>query len=68
MDKSTVEQIYEFVARFVTQNGYSPSIREIAAGVGVFPTTVRYHLWALQEAGRITMEPRSARTVRIVAQ
>lgn len=49
-DKS--EQILEFVDRFVQENGYAPSVREIGAGVGLRSTaSVSYHLRALQEKG-----------------
>ncbi len=49
-DKS--EQILEFVSRFIQENGYAPSVREIGAGVGLKSTaSVSYHLRALQEKG-----------------
>ncbi len=49
-DKS--ELILEFVSRFIQENGYAPSVREIGAGVGLRSTaSVSYHLRALQEKG-----------------
>ena len=49
-DKS--ERILEFVNDFVRENGFPPSVREIAAGVGLRSTaTVSYHLQQLQEKG-----------------
>ena len=49
-DKS--EQILEFVSRFIQENGYAPSVREIGAAVGLRSTaSVSYHLRALQEKG-----------------
>jgi len=49
-DKS--EQILNFVSRFIQENGYSPSVREIGAGVGLRSTaSVSYHLKALQDKG-----------------
>ena len=49
-DKS--ELILEFVSRFIQENGYAPSVREIGAGVGLRSTaSVSYHLHALQEKG-----------------
>ena len=49
-DKS--ELILEFVSRFIQENGYAPSVREIGAGVGLRSTaSVSYHLKALQEKG-----------------
>jgi len=49
-DKS--EQILNFVSRFIQENGYAPSVREIGAGVGLRSTaSVSYHLKALQDKG-----------------
>ena len=49
-DKS--ELILEFVSRFIQENGYAPSVREIGTGVGLRSTaSVSYHLRALQEKG-----------------
>ena len=44
--------IAEYVNRFILENGYSPSVREIGAAVGLRSTaSVSYHLQALQEKG-----------------
>ena len=44
--------ILDFVNRFVQENGYSPSVREIGTAVGLRSTaSVSYHLQALQERG-----------------
>lgn len=49
-DKSDL--ILEFISRFIQENGYAPSVREIGAGVGLRSTaSVSYHLRALQEKG-----------------
>lgn len=46
------ELIMEYVNQFIQENGYSPSIREIGAAVGLRSTaSVSYHLQALQEKG-----------------
>ena len=48
------EEILEYVTRFITENGYAPSVREIGAAVGLRSTaSVSYHLTQLQEKGRI---------------
>lgn len=48
------ELILEFVNQFIGENGFSPSIREIGAAVGLRSTaSVSYHLQALQEKGLI---------------
>ena len=46
------ELIVEYVNQFIQENGYSPSVREIGAAVGLRSTaSVSYHLQALQEKG-----------------
>lgn len=45
-------RILEFIEDFVQENGFAPSIREIAAGVGLRSTaSVSYHLQQLSDKG-----------------
>ena len=42
-------RIYEFILSFTEQNGYPPSVREIADAVGLkSPSTVHFHLKSLE--------------------
>ena len=46
------ELIMDYVNHFIQENGYSPSVREIGAAVGLRSTaSVSYHLQALQDKG-----------------
>ena len=46
------QMIVDYVNEFIQENGYSPSVREIGAAVGLRSTaSVSYHLQALQEKG-----------------
>ena len=46
------EQILNYVNRFIQENGYAPSVREIGAAVGLRSTaSVSYHIQALQDKG-----------------
>ena len=46
------QMIVDYVNQFVQENGYSPSVREIGAAVGLRSTaSVSYHLQALQDKG-----------------
>ncbi|MPM68616.1 LexA repressor [bioreactor metagenome] len=46
---------------------YSPSVREIAEGVGLSsPATVQRYLYLLEQQGYITHEPNCPRTIRVV--
>ena len=48
------EMIMEYVNEFIQENGYSPSVREIGAAVGLRSTaSVSYHLQALQDKGML---------------
>ncbi len=48
------ELILDYVNQFIQENGYSPSVREIGAAVGLRSTaSVSYHLQALQDRGLI---------------
>jgi SOS-response transcriptional repressor LexA len=49
-------------------NGYSPSLREIACGIGVSLTTATAHVTALRGKGCIDWEPNSARSIHVVKQ
>ncbi len=61
------ELILEYVNRFVQENGYSPSVREIGAAVGLNSTaSVSYHLRALQEKGALMAPPVKGRKRAIV--
>ena len=46
------QEILDYVNLFIQENGYSPSVREIGAAVGLRSTaSVSYHLQALQDKG-----------------
>lgn len=49
------QRIYDYIVEFTAEHGYPPSVREIAAAVGLkSPSTVHFHLKALEEAGVIS--------------
>ena len=46
------QQIYNYIVKFTSENGYPPSVREIGAAVGLkSPSTVHFHIKGLEEAG-----------------
>ena len=62
-------QILDFIANFIEREGYSPSLREIAAGTGIpHISNVSYHLDALQGQGLITRRPGCVRTIRLAGE
>lgn len=48
------QRVLEFLAEYSAEHGYQPTVREIAAGVGLRSTsTVSHHLRALELAGKL---------------
>ena len=61
------QQIYEYILSYTDQNGYPPSVREIATAVGLkSPSTVHFHLKGLEEAGVITRGAGKTRAITAV--
>ena len=59
--------IVEYVNQFIQENGYSPSVREIGAAVGLRSTaSVSYHLQALQDKGLLASPGAKGRKRAIV--
>lgn len=58
------QQIYDFISKEVAEKGYPPSVREIAAAVGLSsPSTVHTHLSALEQKGYIKRDPAKPRAI-----
>jgi SOS-response transcriptional repressor LexA len=58
--------ILKFLQKYITKNGWAPTIQEICDAVGlVSPNATRNHLRKLEELGFITMEPRVARAISL---
>lgn len=60
------EEILVFLNRFMEENGYAPTVREIGKAVGLKSTaTVHYHLAALQQENRIAMPEMKKRAITV---
>ncbi len=58
--------ILEFIGQHSQEKGYPPSVREIAAAVGLrSPSTVHSHLERLQELGFLKKNPSQPRTIEL---
>ena len=59
--------LVDFIRNYTGDHGYPPSTREMAAAMN-FRSVESIHrlLRTLREDGRVTWEPRKARTLRIV--
>ena len=59
-------KIMDFLVKFQTDNGYSPSIRQIGDTINVKSTSlIDYYLNQLQEMGYIEREGRISRSIRV---
>lgn len=70
MDKKLInnklEKIYNFVCSYVNNNGYPPSVREIAYSVGIKSTATVYdYLQKLIDKGLLTKSPTKKRAITL---
>ena len=62
------KRIYEYIASYIQQQGYPPSVREIGEAVGLrSPSTVHFHLKNLEEAGMIEKGAGKGRAITLTA-
>lgn len=60
------QEILAFLRSFAAENGYAPSVREIAQAVGLRSTaSVQYHLNELNRAGLIETDGGKNRAIRL---
>ena len=60
------QQIYDYILAFTNEHGYPPSVREIAAAVGLkSPSTVHFHMKGLEEAGMIVKAEGKTRAISL---
>jgi repressor LexA len=59
--------VYRFICQYQAYEGFTPTVREIAAGLGVTSTnTIDYHLKALERKGYIRRHGNRARSIEVV--
>jgi repressor LexA len=64
---SRQQQVLDFLRRFIRENGYPPSVREIGEAVGLSsPSSVHSHLQILENKGRIRRDASSARAIAVL--
>jgi len=62
-------QILDFIAAFLSQHGYAPSLMEIGRAFGLTsPATVHKHLLRLEAKGKIRRSPHGRRSVELVPE
>ena len=60
------QQIYDYIKQYQLENGYPPSVREMATAVGLSsPSTVHAHLSALEDLGLIKRDASKPRALEV---
>lgn len=63
------QEIWQFLAEYVDDHGYPPTVREIGDAVGLAsPSTVHAHLASLERAGLIRRDPTKPRAIELVGR
>jgi repressor LexA len=61
-------KIYQFIKQFLTEHGYSPTLLEIAEGVGISPRSkglVSRYVHALVKSGRLIFDRKGYRNIHL---
>ena len=64
--QTMTEEVYTFICAYMEEHGFAPSQREIAQGCYRSRPIIVRHLDRLEWQGRITRDPVSARSIRLV--
>ena len=65
-DNKKYEQVYNFIKDYITENGYSPTVREICANCGIKSTATAYqYMNKLSERGLIKKAGNKKRAVSL---
>lgn len=60
------KRVYDFIVKFINENEYAPTIREIAKGLNLSsPATVYSHIEALRNKGYLENNKRGTRILKI---
>ncbi|HSF60777.1 MAG TPA: transcriptional repressor LexA [Gaiellaceae bacterium] len=63
------QEIWQFLAEYVDEHGYPPTVREIGDAVGLAsPSTVHAHLANLERAGLLKRDPTKPRAIELVGR
>ena len=60
------ERIYRFIVDYIAENGFAPTIREMAQEVNICTSNVLHHLTVLEIEGRIKTKRNSPRAIRVI--
>ncbi len=63
------QKIYEYIQSYIDEHGHSPSLVEVARGIGISPKSISLisrSIHALVEAGRLSLGKKGYRKVQVV--
>lgn len=61
------QAILDFIDKYVKENGFPPSVREIGRDFGIYPATVQDHISALERKGYLQKKRFQSRTLSVPA-
>lgn len=65
--ESSADRVFAFIASYLTEHGYPPTVRDICEGVGLSSSsTVHAHLLRLRRQGRVEWADGKVRTLRLI--
>jgi repressor LexA len=63
------QEIWQYLAQYVDEHGYPPTVREIGDAVGLAsPSTVHAHLANLERAGFLRRDPTKPRAIELIGR
>jgi len=62
------QTVYDYIGNYFAENGFCPSLADIAQGLGLHENTIVSHVTALKKKGAVKSEYRVARSLRVVKQ
>lgn len=66
MNQATTFDIYTYIEKYILENGYAPTYREIGVANEIGLYAVREHLQKLETIGKIKVKPKSPRAIRLM--
>jgi len=65
---SRQKEVYDYIARYFVENGFCPSLADIARGLGLHDSTIADYVNILKSKGYVKSEYRVARSLRAVPE
>jgi repressor LexA len=65
---SRQQEVYNFIRQYCAENGFSPSLADVAKAIGLHESTAATYVAILKQKGFVKSEYRVARSLRVVEQ